>query len=545
MLTAHSRNLSVPPVNRSAPWTIADVLDFESLLAADAAVPDDRLRERDHAIFEEKIAPQLQGDAAKDRRAVFRQWLEVRRREKAGILPGEAYETGRQTLLTASAITGLFLGGSVAIGLLHYSGNEPINAMLFLAWTLGPQWLFLIAATFLFIERHTSRFLTRWRPLRALLSGILWLFSTGLRKLPGEQRDALRSTLAGLGPKRDIYGPLVGWPLMIVTQIFAVCFNLGVIGTVLAELPARELRFGWQTTLQVSPQKAARVVSALATPWKAWAPNPYPNAQQVIETRFAPGQPHWDLPGEALRAWWPFLLYSVIFYGLFVRGALLFFSVWRTRSALGGLTFNHADANALWRRLTGPQITVRGGEAKLEDAPRFEPVRRITPPAAPAAPSTPVAPAEAGLSAAVPATAAPVTPQVLAENCFVIVAEELTAGEPEIRDFTQQRYGWHMSAMRAGKVDNRRASTDLYAEVSAAAPSLVAVLVVVPATRDPIVAVALFLRELIAAGGGKPEVIVQLVGERKDGGFGPVDDARFEIWRRFRDIQRLRIGLER
>ncbi|MHA3771995.1 DUF2868 domain-containing protein [Verrucomicrobiota bacterium sgz303538] len=524
-------------MNRSTPWTIADVLDFESLLAADAAVHDDRLRERDHAIFEEKIAPQLQGDAVKDRREVFRQWLEVRRREKAGILPGEAYETGRQTLLAASAITGLFLGASVAIGLLHYSGNEPINAMLFLAWTLGPQWLFLISATLLWIERHTSRFLTRWRPLRALLSGILWLFSTGLRKLPGQQRDALRSAFAGLGPKRDIYAPLVGWPLMVVTQVFAVCFNLGIIGTVVAELPARELRFGWQTTLQVSPQTAARVVSALATPWKAWAPNPYPSAQQVIDTRFAPGQPHWDLPGESLRAWWPFLLYSVIFYGLFVRGALLLFSVWKTQSALRGLAFNHADANALWRRLTGPQITVRGGEAKLEDAPRYEPVPRIAP-MAPAAPTEAVSPAG-------PATAAPVAPQVAAENCFAVIAEELTVDEPEIRDLARRRYGWNMSAMRTGKVDNRRASTDLYAEVSAAAPSLVSVLVVVPATRDPIVAVALFLRELITAGGGKPEVIVQLVGERKDGGFGPVDDARFEIWRRFRDIQRLRIGLER
>lgn len=508
------------------------MLDFESLLAADASVPDDRLRERDHALYVDKIKPQIPPGKEPNRRAVFREWLELRRRQKEGVLPGEAYETGRQTLLTAAAVVGLLMGVSVTLGLLHYSGNEPINAMLFLAWTLGPQWLFLFASLLLWIERHTTRFLTRWRPLRALLSGLLWLFSAGMRKLPGEQREAFRSAIGGFGPKRDIYGPLVSWPLMVVTQTFAVCFNLGILGTVLAELPARELRFGWQTTLNVSSEGAARVVSTLAAPWAGWAPNPHPTAEQVIATRFAPGQPHWDLPGDALRAWWPFLCYAVLFYGLLVRFALLVVALWKTKSALRRLPFNHADANSLWRRLTGPQITVRGGEARLP-----EPSPQELPPVAPKAPPE--------KKEVIPEGAAPVAEKVAVEQCFAVIAEELSVDEPEARALVKHRYGWELRTLHTGKVDNRGASAELFAEVQAAASSLVAVLVIVPATRDPIVAVALFLRELIKAADGKPEVIVHLVGERRDGGFGPVDDARFEIWRRFRDLQRLKIGLER
>ncbi|RYD66884.1 MAG: DUF2868 domain-containing protein, partial [Verrucomicrobiaceae bacterium] len=314
-------------MNRSAPWTIADVLDFESLLSADAAVPPERLRERDQALFVSQIEPKFpQGTATANRHAVFREWLEARRQQHTGMLPGEAYETGRQTLMTVSVVLGLLSGISVALGLLHYSGNEPINAMLFLAWTLGPQWLFLMGGLLFTIERHTTRFLGRWGPLRALVAGLLWLFTTGMRKLPGEHRDALRAAIGGFGPKRDVYSPLITWPILIVTQTFAVCFNLGVLGTVLVELPARELRFGWQTTLNVSPAQASRVVSAMATPWAGWAPHPYPSAQEVIATRYAPGQAHWNLSGNALRAWWPFLCYSVLFYGLAVRLALLLFA---------------------------------------------------------------------------------------------------------------------------------------------------------------------------------------------------------------------------
>ena len=57
-------------------------------------------------------------------------------------------------------------------------------------------------------------------------------------------------------------------------------------------------------------------------------------------------------------------------------------------------------------------------------------------------------------------------------------------------------------------------------------------------------AVALFLREVVGAAGGK-EVLVLLTGERQPDGFGPVSEARLEIWRRFRDIQKLPIGVER
>src|SRR6266853_1058411 len=145
-LTSQSHSPIPPSVSRAQSWTIADVLDFESLLSADADVPEEKLRERDRAIFEEKIAPKLADEAGKNRPAVFREWLEARRAESATSGLGERYITGWQSLLTALVLAGLALGASIAAACLRYRGPEPINAIEFIAFTLGPQWLFLAAA---------------------------------------------------------------------------------------------------------------------------------------------------------------------------------------------------------------------------------------------------------------------------------------------------------------------------------------------------------------------------------------------------------------
>jgi hypothetical protein len=61
------------------------------------------------------------------------------------------------------------------------------------------------------------------------------------------------------------------------------------------------------------------------------------------------------------------------------------------------------------------------------------------------------------------------------------------------------------------------------------------VVVALPAARDPIVAVALFLRALMRAAGPGVEVLLLLVG---------ADAQRLQIWRRFAQIQGLALNVE-
>ena len=63
---------------------------------------------------------------------------------------------------------------------------------------------------------------------------------------------------------------------------------------------------------------------------------------------------------------WPFVIYSVVCYGLLVRGLLLTYALWQLRRSVGAVGFDHAEANALLRRLTGPMIRTDGAGPELK-----------------------------------------------------------------------------------------------------------------------------------------------------------------------------------
>lgn len=453
---------------RPAAWTLADLIDFETLVSQ---TPDET---RDRRIAE-KLAPLT------DRRAVFHAWLTARRAEDHAELPGEHFLTGWHTLLTLAVITGLVLGGAIATPALLYHGDEPLNVVDFLACALGLQWALLLGAALVWLLRRASILPARWRPLHAVTSALLVLFAAALRRLPGEQRLQLGALLGRLDRRREIYGSLAVWPLLLATQLFAVCFNVGVMLTLLWRVAGHDQRFGWQTTLDIRSEQAGALVQTVAAPW-SWAPNAHPSTAQVIATRYAPHQSHATLPPDAMRAWWPFLFYAVACYGLAVRTALLTFAALKLRAALRSLAFDHAEANALWRRLAGPLISSPAGH---------EPAQL------PHASTSPHSHPGPGI---------------------VLASHELTTAPA--------------NALIV-KIDQRHACAEQLAAVRAAALSNVAV--IIPAERDPIVAIMLFLADVVAAAGEKGSVLVQLAGATTE---------RVQLWRDFAARERLRIDID-
>jgi Protein of unknown function (DUF2868) len=469
-------------------WHLADLLDFESLHGSDAERAEDALRTRDREIFARV------GEAEKaDRRTVFRRWLEARREQEKAGLPGETARTGWEALIAIAVIAGLALGAGVCAAVLQYPGGEPVNVAFFLGAILGPQFVLPLIFGALWL-------LLRWRVGSPALSRVLCWLGGALRRLPGEQRVRVQTAFAAMERREEIYGALGKWPVFIATQIFAVAFNVGAIGALLAHVPTRELRFGWQTTLEVSSAQVAPLVALVAAPWR-WAPHAHPTAEQVVATRFAPGQSLATLPGEAARAWWPFLAYAIGCYGLVLRSTVLIFAVWRLRSGLGALRFDHAEANALWRRMTGPLVAAPGATATL------------------------TVPESAASSAAhAPAGGA----------IWMLVAHDTAAPDADLASAAEHAHGWRATRTQRVKIDHRHDEAALFSALAAATPRPDAVVVAVPAERDPIVAVGLFLREVQRAA-EKAEVLVWLIGASAE---------RRKYWRDFLAIQRLPIGVE-
>lgn len=465
---------------RPARWTLAEVVDFEYFLAT--GQDDDG-----------PVPPVAE---ASSRREVFRAWVEAQRQRHAGALtPGERLRRGEALLAGLAWLLGLLVGAGLAGTWLARSDAAPVNAPLFWMATVGLQVLLLAAATAGWLWRRSlARAGSGWL---GLLQGLIAAAGALWRRLPGERRDALQATLSQLALRREGANALLGPAAVALAQRFGVAFNLGLLFAMLAlHLPLVDLRFGWQSTYPITAAQMHGAVQAVATPWRWALPQAQPTAGQIAATRYGRGQKVETLPADAAHAWWPFLVLSVACYGLLLRGALLLWMHGLQRRRLAGLRFDHPEANALWRRLTGPLL------------------HTVDSPAPGLAPAT--------------TTARPHAPGA----CVALVAQELALDDTALRAAVPQRFGWPVQDLHRLAIDDRHAGAALLAALPR---PLAALVIVVPASRDPIVAVALFVRAVLQAAGPGVEVLLLVT---------PPDAQRLGLWQRFAQVQRLRVGVE-
>jgi hypothetical protein len=470
----------------AADWTLADVVDFEHFLAADAP---------DAHPADPRITRALQA-APGERRPAFRAWLEVQRERHAGApTPGRRLAQGLALMSTAAMVSGALLGASLAGAWMARAGNEPVNAPLFWAVTVGMQLLLLaIAVPAWALRRRVGATGGLPAAMQALMVGA----ASAMRRLPGEPRDALRAALARLATRQARHGHLLAAPAAALLQRFAVAFNAGLLAAMLAlHLPLVDLRFGWQSTYPIDASQMHRAVQAVAAPWGWAVPDAHPDAAEVAATRYARGQPAHTLPADASRAWWPFLALSIACYGLLLRALLWAGLAALQRRRLRTLAFDAPEAHALWRRLTGPLVRAEGGTAQL--------------------------PAGTGAAVAMHPRG----------DCVVLVAQELTDDPDTLRGALQSSYGCQPSAWHRIAIDDRHAAAPVLAELAGSRPR--SVFLLAPAARDPIVAVAQLLRAVADAAAPGAELLLLL---------SAADTPRLAIWRRFVQIQRLPIGVE-
>jgi hypothetical protein len=447
-----------------------------------------------------------------ERRAVFREWLEARRATAGTTLPGASFRAGYQTLLAVAALLGLALGATLTAALLHYKGAEPVNVTVFLAWTVGLQILILAGGLLFALLRRTTRAFSEWQPLRWIIAGLLWLFSSGLRRLPGEQRERVRTVLGMIEHKRGLYGSLALWPLLVVTQVFGVCYNIGILATLLGHVATTDLAFGWQSTLEASPERVQAIVSGLATPWGWFAPNSSPTLAQIEGSRFQYAQGVQSLAPDALAAWWPFLCYAVIFYGLLVRGVLLVLALAKMRGTLRRLPFDHHACNTLWRHLLGTYVETKQGQATL----------------------------------AIPGHASVSSPrQHTSGTALVLVAEDVQMEQAAVAERLRAVYGWELTEILPAAIAHPTGNAEIFQRLAADAGNLAGVVVLVRAKRSPIKAIALFLRKIAESAGPKTELLVLLVGRKETAGFTAVGDEEAAHWHNFAAIYGLRLGIEK
>jgi hypothetical protein len=387
------------PCPRNRDWRIPDLIDLEFFLQQDEKNRDDdtALSARDRELYLSHVQSCLpEPDSPEpDRRHMLRRWLEERRRmEREGQkepapLPGETASEVYRLLAVSGLAGGALTGGGIAFSLLTYTGVAPLNVSVFLGALVLPQLLLLTLMLMVGLFRKVRRLpFSSGSVLISLTGGFLARLTASarqkaLRRLSGEQRETLDAVMGLIRGKRRIYGGIFHWPPFRVLQLFGIGFNLGAIGATLLRIVGSDVAFGWQSTVQFSPDVAYEAVRTIALPW-SWLLPPglaHPTLAEIEGSRIILKEGIYHLATHDLVSWWPFLLLTLAVYGLLPR-LLLWAAGWiAERRGLGRLALDHADADRVVRRMRTPRF-VTEGRPSAERPADVIPAESDAPPAA-------------------------------------------------------------------------------------------------------------------------------------------------------------------
>jgi hypothetical protein len=324
---------------------LAELIDFEVQLASDRDRPPEELIARDRAIAlrwqdDPKSAPEL-----------LVRWLGSLQQQGTTPTPGERISRAHELANWLVFVLFALLGAAVALAVLQFTGDHPINVLVVLGVFVFLQWINLAGTIVAFVWSRSSPGFLGHFPLSAFIRRLI------VRMVGAE--DAGRFLA-----RRSLYAGVERWVLFRALQVGAVAFNLGAIATFLAAVSFTDLAFAWSTTLQVGSEGLQRFCESLSSPWGSWLPDAVPTLDLVHATQYyrldaayvnAPAGARVQNAAIA-GGWWPFLLMCLLVYGLLPRLVLFVWGSVGMRRAFGKLPFDTPDEAEVIARLTHPRV---------------------------------------------------------------------------------------------------------------------------------------------------------------------------------------------
>ena len=457
----------------SPKWSHGDVLDVEWLCAHP---PDAATLATDREKLARDVAPTPIAEAP--RSELFRRWLNLRR-ESSATLPGATLDRIFRVARVAAWLVGIALGMTSMGGYLFYSGSKPANPFWIVLWLVAMPLLLSLAFVALARAWHD------WSGPGALGR---WLIGAVCRRLPGPTRTTLAR-------HRDHHAALAVWPLLGLTQRVACGLALGALGVLMLHIIFTDIVFGWQSSVGWSAETWHAATRVIAAPWAWLFPQAVPTLEQVHASRFTYAGGVAAIDPAASRAWGAFLAGCLLVWGAGVRGLFIALIGWRQRAALRTPQFSHSDANALHRALTGPLFASESGG------------------------SHPLVSDSSGPLSSHPAGRAWLVLSGMDHQSDPAIATRAVAAI----------LGGTVAAMHPVAIDDSATNAATLAVItSSSAP----VAVLIPATRDPILAIKKTLASIAAATHGR-ECVVLLIG----------DAGRLPLWRKFAAAHRLELEI--
>jgi len=347
-------------------WNLKTCINFDYLHQLDTlsdTYEETDLHTRDRSIFLQEYGEQENSSVPDPEKLIFT-WFKHRSEaeEATTVLPGkkgqERHRKFGWLMFLAGGVTGAALAGSYFI----YTGSTPLNVFVFFSIFILPQ-LFMVAVFLLgnIFRRLKGSPQNASRLIKLLYQKTSFILDYVTKKPPA----ATPYSQKGMRLKQS---HLHTWPLFLSGQLFGIGFNLGIIALTGLKIATTDLAFGWQTTLSFGPEALYQAAQIIAAPWSWLIPAEiaYPSLEQIEGSRIILKEGIAGLVTSDLRAWWPFLLMSIITYGLVPRTILLIFSALAASRSYTRL-WRAPQYSGILRRMTTPVMSTQA--APLAEAP--------------------------------------------------------------------------------------------------------------------------------------------------------------------------------
>ncbi len=347
---------------------LGDVIDLELQLDRDRHANEDYLRKRDAEIGAAIDARELDG------RPLFLGWLSQIRRRSSGDTAGIKIAKLIELISLTLFVLGLILGAGAVAPWLAYDTERPVNVIFFWSALVGTQIFLLVGWLIAICPRSGTRWIPGVSALQTLLRAlgkmlpaiVTWIAS----KCSREIREALTAVRGQNKRLEWLYGRLAVWQVVGLTQAFAVAFNVGAVAAFVALSYGNDPSFGWKSTL-MTDKTLHRAVRVIAAPWSSWD-NAVPSLEEIEATRYSSledrfvGRSQNDRSADVdlWASWWPFLLASLLVYGLAPRILTWLIALGAVQKKLSAATLDHREFQKLADRLRRPLVDTRATTAE-------------------------------------------------------------------------------------------------------------------------------------------------------------------------------------
>lgn len=250
-------------------------------------------------------------------------------------------------------IIGMFLTGlGTGRALLEYGGENLVNIVSFFVVLVMVPLLFSLVSLGVLLKSFL--FAADRSRIPILIKFLLDLFRhlpLGMQKNP-QRLYAHEKLMQSLG--------------MTLLQYGSIALSLGALSALIMTITTEDIAFGWNTTLDISPEMMHRIVAVIALPWSTYLPDAVPSRELIILSQ------HFRLGGEiapeliaqakVLGSWWQFLALSLLVWGVSVRIVLVLFSSWNYHRTVNGLLLSNHNALLLLKYMNESHITTYAQE---------------------------------------------------------------------------------------------------------------------------------------------------------------------------------------